>query len=134
VERVVQLEAPRLARELYALFNDRDLAALIELTAPDVEWDWSRSIGPDNGVYHGPAAVRRFIRASWEHWDSITMIPEEVVEVGDDVLVSVHVQLRGRDGVEVEARGPHVQTWSGGRLTRYRLFQSHDEARAALGL
>jgi hypothetical protein len=44
------------------------------------------------------------------------------------------VQLRGRDGIEVEARGPHVQTWRDGRLVRYRLFQQRAEALAAVGL
>ncbi len=46
----------------------------------------------------------------------------------------VRVRLRGRDGIEVEARGPHVQTWRGGRLARYRLFQERADALAAVGL
>ena len=122
------------ARQLYDLFNARDIDALLDLTAPDVEWDWSRSMGPDNGVHHGAEAVRRFICAHWEHWSVIEMTPEEIVESGDEMVVMVHVRLRGRDGIEVEARGPHVQTWRSGRLVRYRLFQERDEALAATGL
>jgi ketosteroid isomerase-like protein len=133
-ENAAQASKRRLAEELYELFNERDLDALLDRAAPDIEWDWSRSIGPDGGVQRGPAAVGRFIRAQWEHWDAIEMTPEEIVEAGDDVVVFVHVRLRGRDGIEVEARGPHVQTWSGGRLVRYRLFQAREEALAAVGL
>lgn len=124
----------RLARRLYELFNDRDIDALLELAAPDIEWDWSRSIGPDSGVHYGPEAVRRFLTTSWEHWDVIEMTPEETIEAGQDLVVLVHVRLRGRDGIEVEARGPHVQTWREGRLARYRLFQERSEALAAVGL
>ena len=123
-----------MAQQLYELFNERDIDALVELVASDIEWDWSRSIGPDAGVHHGVEAVRRFICANWEHWEAIEMIPEEIVEAGDEVVVFVHVRLRGRDGIEVEARGPHVQTWREGRLTRYRLFQEREEAFSAVGL
>jgi len=132
--QVARVARQDLARGLYELFNARELDALMELLAPDIEWDWSRSLGPDNGIHHGTRAVRRFLRTGWEHWDTIEMVPEEVVEAGDEVVVSVHVRLRGRDGIEVEARGPHVQTWSGAKLTRYRLFQDEEDARAAIGL
>jgi len=133
-ERAVQASTRHLAQQLYELFNERDIDALVELVASDIEWDWSRSIGPDAGVHHGVEAVRRFICANWEHWEAIEMIPEEIVEDGDEVVVFVHVRLRGRDGIEVEARGPHVQTWREGRLTRYRLFQEREEAFSAVGL
>jgi ketosteroid isomerase-like protein len=122
----------QLAEELYGLFNARDIDALLERAAPDIEWDWSRSRGPDAGVYHGPERVRRFLCANWEHWDEIEMTPEEIVEAGDDVVVFVRVRLRGRGGIEVEARGPHVQTWRDGRLVRYRLFQEREEAFASV--
>ena len=124
----------RLARRLYELFNDRDIDALLELAAPQIEWDWSRSIGPDRGLHYGREGVRRFLSDSWEYWDAIEMVPEDTVEAGDEVVVQVHVRLRGRDGIEVEARGPHVQTWSDGQLIRYRLFQERAEALAAVGL
>lgn len=100
----------RLAQQLYELFNERDIDALIELAVTDVEWDWSRSIGPDAGVYHGARALRRFVCASWEHWDALEMVPEEILEAAEEVVVLLRVRLRGRDGIEVEARGPHVQS------------------------
>jgi ketosteroid isomerase-like protein len=133
-ERAAQASTRQLAERLYELFNEGDIDALVELAAPDIEWDWSRSLGPDVGVRYGVGAVRRFISENWEHWETIEMIPEEIVEAGDEVVVFVHVRLRGREGIEVEARGPHVQTWSGGRLVRYKLFQDREEALAAVGL
>lgn len=123
-----------LAERLYERFNRRDLDALLELVAPDIEWDWSRSIGPEGGeVRHGIDAVTRFVEENWAHWTSIEMIPEEIVEKGDDLVAFVVVRLRGRDRIEVEARGPHVLTWRAGRLVRYRLYQQRDEALAAVG-
>jgi len=122
------------AQQLYDLFNRRDLDALLEPVAPDVEWDWSRSVGPDRGVYYGIGSVRRFLRTNWDHWQAIEMTPEAIVEAGDEVVVDVLVRLRGREDIEVEARGTHVQTWRAGRLVRYRLFQEREEALAAVGL
>ena len=129
-------EATRqLVQQLYGLFNARHLDALLERAAPDIEWDWSRSIGPDNTVQRGPEAVRNFIQEAWRHWETIDMTPEEIIPAGDEeVVVMVRVRLRGRDGIEVEATGPHVQTWRDGRLARYRLFQERDDALAAVGL
>jgi ketosteroid isomerase-like protein len=122
------------AEEMYRLFNEREVDALLELAAPEIEWDWSRSIGPDRGLLQGREAVRDFLETNWEHWESIEMRPEDILEAGDEVIVSVLVRLRGRDGIEVEARGTHVQTWQGGRLARYRLFQERAEALEAVGV
>jgi ketosteroid isomerase-like protein len=124
----------QLAEEMYALFNARDVDALLERAAPDVEWDWSRSRGPDAGMLHGRGNVRHFLCENWEHWETIEMIPEEIVDAGDHVVVFVHVRLRGRDGLELDVHGPHVQTWRDGVLIRYRLFQDRAEALAAVGL
>ena len=134
-EAAAQRTTRQRAQELYELFNARAIDAALELVAPDIEWDWSRSIGPDNTVQRGPEAVRNFIEEAWSHWETIEMTPEEVILSGDEeVVVIVRVRLRGRDGIEVEATGPHVQTWRDGRLARYRLFQERDDALAAVGL
>ena len=119
---------------MYDLFNSRRLGEMLDLVASDLEWDWSRSLGPEEGVAYGPQGLRRFLSRHWEVWERIEMIPEEIIEAGEDFVVFVHVRLRGRDGIEVEARGPHVATIRDGQLVRYTLFQTHDEALAAVNL
>ena len=117
------------AREVYALFNARDAHAIHDVLAPDVVWDWSRSLGPDAGVRHGRAAVLRFFATHWEHWASIEFSPISLVDVEGVAVVDVEVRLGGRDGIELTVRGGHVQVWDDeGRLARYILFQSLDEA------
>ena len=117
-----------LARDVYALFNARDVNGMHDLMAADVEWDWSRSLGPDVGVRHGRAAVLRFLAMHWEHWDAIEMVPVSIADVEGSVVVDVEVTLRGRDGIELTVRGGHVQVWSEGLLTRYVLFQTLEDA------
>lgn len=122
-----------LAASLYERVNQGETDALAEVAAPDIEWDWSRSVGPDAGVIRGPEAVVAFVRENLAHWDSLEMLPEEVLELGDHVLVMVRVRVAGRDGIAVEATGAHVQTWREGSLVRYRLFQNREDALEALG-
>jgi ketosteroid isomerase-like protein len=119
---------------MYELFNRRRFEEMLDLVASDLEWDWSRSLGPEEGVVYGPEGLHRFLSRHLEIWESIEMVPEEIIEAGEDFVVFVHVRLRGRDGIEVEARGPHVATIRGGQLMRYRLFQTRDEALAAVDL
>ena len=119
------------ARHIYELFNARDVAAMRALLAPNIEWDWSRSVGPDVGKRFGPDAVIRVLSESWEHWDRIEMRPGRLIDVDGGVIVDLTVYMRGRDGVEVTARGGHLQVWEGDLLTRYVLFQTLDDAIAA---
>jgi ketosteroid isomerase-like protein len=119
---------------MYELFNTGRLDEMLRLVAPNLEWDWSRSLGPEEGIAYGPQGLRRFMTRHWEMWESIEMVPEKIIEAGENFVVFVRVRLRGRDGIEVEARGPHVATIRDGRLVRYQLFQEREEALAAVGL
>ncbi len=98
------------------------------------EVDWSRSLGPLNGVYRGRAEVLAFWRAFVEAWDSLAFEIEELTKVADgQVLAVVITRSRGRgSGAGVAARGVQVWTLRGPGGQRITLYQTRDEALAEL--
>ncbi len=103
-------------RELYAGFNARDIDAVLERLAPDVDWP----NGMEGGRVHGRDAVR-------EYWTrQFTLIDAQVDPVGiterDDgsVVVDVHQVVHSPDG-ELLSDGHVTHTYAfgdGGLVTR----------------
>ncbi len=60
--------------------------------------------------------------------------PDELIECGEYVVVPNVTRMRGRDGIEVEARSASVVTLREGRIVAWRLFRDRAEALRAVGL
>ena len=114
-------------------FNRGNWEAILSAAAPEFEFDLSRSIGPQRGVYR-LAEVRQF----WSDWvgtfDSVRQEVEEFIEAGDHVVVSSVMHVRGRDGVEAQARGAWVCTFRDGMVVRMSMYQTKLDALKAVGL
>jgi thiamine-phosphate pyrophosphorylase len=125
-----------LVREAIAAFNRRDLDALFAHATPDAVFDWSRSIGPQRGIYRGPAEGREWLASFLEAWDEFTWNPEEVIELdAEHALLVNRVRGRGKgSGVEVKARGAQLWTIRGGRISAVRVFQNKENALATFKL
>jgi ketosteroid isomerase-like protein len=79
-------------------------------------------------------AIRAYL-GRWEGgWEELTTTPEEFVDAGDCVLVTVHFAGRGRDGIEIDARLYQVHTVSRGKIVRMDEFTEQAEALEAMGL
>ena len=119
----------------YAAFNERDFDAALALFAPDAEHDWSHSVGPYAGVYRGRGNILRFWRGFLDAVETLHFDAEEVLELGEHVLVMVAAHVTGREsGVEVVARGPHLWTLRDDAVVRFQLFQTREEALRAVEL
>ena len=55
-------------------------------------------------------------------------------DCGDRVVMPNRAVLRGRGGIEVEARSTLLVTLRNGRITEWRLYQERAEALEAVGL
>lgn len=88
---------------------------------------------PDTRPYHGPDGVLEAI-ADWTGtWDDYSIELVELREFGDHVVASLDQRGRGRgSGIEVEGRSYFVCTVRGGRIVRWRMFSSEEQALAAL--
>jgi ketosteroid isomerase-like protein len=115
-------------------FNRRDLDGFVRENDCEIVLDWSRSPGPEGGIYHGHEGVRRLLGSFYEAWDRITVSPEEFVERGNYVAVPNETWFWGRDGIKVEARGVFVNTLRNGRIAELRVYRDRAEALKAVGL
>jgi ketosteroid isomerase-like protein len=122
-----------IARAAWEALDRGDVDVLAEMAAPGAEIDQTRAIGTDRGVYTVPEFVRltqRFI----ENWESVHWSADEFIEGGDHVVMPFTNRLRGRDGIEVEARGVILWTIQGGLVSQATLYQDKAEALEAAGL
>jgi ketosteroid isomerase-like protein len=120
------------ARAAIDAFNRRDMEAMLELAGDDFEYDWTRSRGPNAGVYRGTDGFQEFVNEQWEVFDEFRVEPHEFVPCGDrHVLVTTTVYATGRGGVPVNATSSHLYTFEDGKLVRVTLYQERAEALAA---
>ncbi len=127
------IEAVRRSTDAY---NRRDLDGIVETWAPDAVVDWSSSRGPDAGVYRGRGEIRAFMQRFFEAWDEVRIeFVHDPAEIEDDLLIAENVAyMRGRDGIEVEARSAWLITFRDGQQASLTLYQSKGEALEAAGL
>ena len=114
-------------------WNRGDWVATLKDAAPGFEFDLSRAVGPQHGVFNldqMPAFWDEFT----ETWESVRYEIEEFIEAGEHVVTPFTSYHRGRDGIEVQARGTWVWTFRNGAVVRACLYQERREALDAAGL
>ena len=88
---------------------------------------------PEQRIY-GRAAVLDFVRSGCELWGPDVRL-EEIVDLGDRLLVRVHWNTRAQHtGIEEELRFSEIATYREGRVILIEFFLDHDQALKAVGL
>ena len=129
-------ENVEIVRAALDAYNRGDLEAMLKHAAPDCELDWSRSIGPQRGVYR-LEQIPQFDLGQFdlgETFESVRTEPEELIDAGDHVVTPMVGYFRGRDGIEVTARFTYLWTFRDGTAVRVTLYQERQEALEAAGL
>ena len=117
-------------RRLFEAYNQGALDAALACLARDVVYETGQELaarGPDE------------VRAMWERWESdweaIATEPEEFVDAGDRVLVTVHYSGRGSgSGIDLDDRLFDVYTLRDGRIVHKAEFRDRARALDAAGL
>jgi ketosteroid isomerase-like protein len=117
-------------------YNRRDLDEFMADWAPDAVVDWSNSLGWEADIYRGRDEVRAFVQRFLEAFDEIRIeLIDGPTEVKDGVVFAENVtHLRGRDGVEVDARSAWLVTFRDGQQVSLTLFQTKRDALEAARL
>jgi ketosteroid isomerase-like protein len=134
-ERAMSKENAEIVRRSTDAYNRGDLDGIVEHWAPDAVLDWSNSRGVEAGVYRGHGEIRAFAQRFLTAWDEVRLEIDDPVEVEDDLLLAENVTyLRGRDGIEVQARSAWLITFEDGQQTSLTMYQTKREALEAAGL
>jgi len=123
-----------LVRGLHEAWAGDDLDAVLAFVHPEMEFDWSESIGPFKGVYRGHEGMRRYWYDVREAWDRFRPELEDVLDCGDGRLVTpttVHGRARS-SGIELEARGTMLWVVREGKIAGGKIFQTTEEALRAV--
>jgi ketosteroid isomerase-like protein len=123
-----------MVREAIEAFNRGDMQAMLKLGyAEEFEYDWSRGMGPNRGIYRGIEGFMEFVNDQWSTFDEVRLEAHEFIPRGNHVVVTTTVHGRGRHGVPVNANSAHLYTFENGLLVRITLYQDRGEALAAAG-
>jgi uncharacterized protein len=126
-------ENVEIVRRGYEHFNRTGEVDLSDLD-PEILYDVSRRTF-DPLVYHGHEGVQEFVALLREQWASMRLEPQEFVDAGDKVVVSLRLVGVGKEsGVETTANTAHLLTFRDGKIVRQTVFQTMDDALKAAGL
>jgi ketosteroid isomerase-like protein len=125
-------------RWLYEEWAKGNLWALREIADPNIEWEWSARMTSFSGeprIYRGLDEIGATTREWIEAWDFYWMTAEDFIEVGDEIIVPMHLhaRLHGSDRVLEE---PFAAVWTlrNGKAHRVRYYDDRAEALEAAGL
>lgn len=123
-------------RRAFDALSRGDADGALRDATDDLELDWSNSVGPAKGVYRGRKQVLEFWASFSDAFDELRWDPEEILDLDESrVLVVNHIRMRGRkSGIDVDAVGAQLWTFTDGRARSVKLYQSKAEALEAAGL
>jgi len=124
------VEIVRAATDAY---NRGDIDAAFKDVIPDFEYDQTRAVGMDRGVF-SLDEFRDLLAEFASSWESFTIGADDFIDGGEQVVMPFTNVARGRDGIEVQARGVWVWTIRDGSIVRACLYQELQEALEAAGL
>jgi ketosteroid isomerase-like protein len=116
-------------------YSRGDLDGTLESWAPDAVLDWSRSRGLEAGVVRGRDEIRGYMQRFLETFNEVRIEFVDLAEVQEGIVIAENVaHVRGRDGIETQARSAWLITIQEGQQTSLTLYQTKAEALDAAGL
>ena len=126
-------ENVEMVRDAWSGLDHGDFEAAFKDAAPDVEFDQTRALGTDRGIYTLDE-FKRLTRSFIDTWQSVRWEADELIDAGEHVVLAFTNRLTGRDGITLEAHGTLVWTFRAERIVRVCLYQDRAEALEAAGL
>jgi ketosteroid isomerase-like protein len=122
----------------WAAWSRGDYDLMLVRYAPDCQVEPYRAMVGVGGMrtsYDGHAGLRELAADLREAWERIELIPQEIVDAGNPVVILGDVRLRARgSGVEFESPIGSVLWSERGMATLERDFGDWDEALRAAGI
>jgi len=103
-------------RQLVQAFNRRDLAAMTQWFAPEVEWEPGGPAAVERARYRGREEISSGFASTWETWEVFQVDESEVRDLGDSVVWLGSAHMRGADASHLESstsRSPSTSWFEG---------------------
>ena len=114
----------KVVRRIFETYIAGDLEKALADADPEIVWN-----PIEEAPKQGHAAVRENLRRWETDWEDLRTVPEEFLDAGDRVLVTVHFAGRGRgSGIEVDTRLYEVWTIHDGKAVRMDEFTERAKA------
>ena len=125
-------DAERL-RGAYEAFNENGVEAFLERLAPEFQLR-DRESSPDRAeTVYGKQGIKELFDSYMEAFDALRLEPQEFIDCGDQIVVSLHQHVRGKgSGAEVVGNIAHVWTMRGEAPFRLMIFGDKESALRAL--
>ena len=110
-------------RRVFDALSHRDVPALLELAAPDIEFfaPATAALTRQGRSYRGHDGIMRYMRDVGRVWDELELIPASFHESGDDqVIVRGRLRARGRSGVLLDERANWLVEVHNGKVVSSR--------------
>jgi len=122
-------------KEAYAAFGLGDIAAVLSVQAPNVEFEYA---GPKQipwaGSFRGLDGAKKFFAAVEAEADIDSFEPQMFLAQGDRVVVLGFEKLRSkRTGRSYESYWAHSYTLAGGKIIKFREYSDTAAVAAAFG-
>ena len=120
----------KVVRRMLEAYVAGDLEKALADADPEIVWN-----PVEETPRQGHDAVRENLRRWETDWEDLRTVPEEFLDAGERVVVTVHFAGRGRgSGIAVDARLYAVWTVHDGKAVRMDEFTERAEALEAAGL
>ena len=124
-----------LAHRVIDAVEERDLATLIELSDPAVEWQSAFVVSGTGGAYVGHEGLREYVDDMNDAWEVVRLDVDEEIGVGEVVVFVGHIEVKGKgSGAENQSVAGYMLKFDDGRLVRFRPFREPEAALEAIGL
>jgi uncharacterized protein len=124
----------QIMREGYAAFNRQDIAAVLEIYDPQIEWNEPGGGRAPAGTFHGPQNVAEQVFAHVpENFDEMRVESERFIDSGEHVVVIGHFRGTTKSGAAVEVPFAHVWRMRDGKVVQYHNHVAADEWARAWG-
>ena len=118
-------------RRAFEAFTRGDLDAISEFVDPSLEVD-DRVVPEANPSERGVEALVANARQVYDAFGEVSWEAREIVDLGDRVLVRVHVTMKGQHtALPVDEDLGQVFTLVDGRVVKLDIFRTWEEARRA---
>jgi ketosteroid isomerase-like protein len=124
-----------LASQVMDALGRRDLARVIALIDPEVEWHSFFAELGDEGVYHGHDGTKQYMRDLDDAWEIVRADVDDRLGLGDVAVLVGRIHYRGRSsGIETENPAGWMLKFRDRRVVLFRAFREPEQALEAVGL